>query len=79
MSSPSTRRLELVRKRDVYQRFDVPEYWYVDLDAERIEVYRLREGRYGTPDMLTGKDVLSSPLVPGFSVGVDEVLGLPQA
>ncbi|MEX2552885.1 MAG: Uma2 family endonuclease [Actinomycetota bacterium] len=41
ISSPSTRRLELVRKRDLYARFGVPEYWYVDLEAELLEVYAL--------------------------------------
>ncbi|HWB72730.1 MAG TPA: Uma2 family endonuclease, partial [Egibacteraceae bacterium] len=40
VSSPSTRHLELVRKRELYERYGVPEYWYVDLDAERVEVYR---------------------------------------
>jgi Uma2 family endonuclease len=34
VSSPSTRRLELVRKRELYQRFGVPGYWVVDLDAD---------------------------------------------
>jgi Uma2 family endonuclease len=46
VSSPSTRRLELVRKRELYQRFGVPEYWYVDLEADRVEVYRLSRGSY---------------------------------
>ena len=35
ISSPSTRRLELVRKRELYQWFEVPEYWYVDLELDR--------------------------------------------
>lgn len=75
VSSPSTRRLELVRKRELYERFGAAEYWYVDLDAERIEVYRLEGGRYGSPRMLGHGDVLESPEVPGFSVAVDDLLG----
>ncbi len=78
VSSPSTRRLELVRKRELYERFGVPEYWYVDLDADRIEVYRLEEGRYVTPALLGRGERLTSPLLPGFGVGVDEVLGAPE-
>src|SRR5262249_1604689 len=34
VSSPSTRHTDLVRKRDLFERFGVPEYWFVDLDAE---------------------------------------------
>jgi Uma2 family endonuclease len=78
ISSPSTRRLELVRKRELYERFGVPEYWYVDLDADRIEVYRLAEGRYPVPALLIRGQRLESPLLPGFGVGVDEVLGPPE-
>jgi len=27
----------------------VLEYWYVDLESDRVEVYRLEHGRYGSP------------------------------
>jgi Uma2 family endonuclease len=79
VSSPSTRRLELVRKRELYERFGVPEYWYVDLDADRVEIHRLTEGRFGPPTLLVRTDRLESPLLPGWSLSVDEVLGPPEA
>ncbi len=78
VSSPSTRRLELVRKRELYERFGVPEYWYVGLDAERIERYRLGEDGYGRPEILVRGDVLESSQVPGFALQVTDVLGAPQ-
>jgi Uma2 family endonuclease len=53
----------------------VPEYWYVDLDADRIEVYRLVAGRYGTPVLLERGDRLSSAQIPHLSLDVDELLG----
>ncbi|MGH8930789.1 MAG: Uma2 family endonuclease [Egibacteraceae bacterium] len=74
VSSPSMRRLELVRKRELYQRFGVPEYWYVDLDADRVEVYRLCDGMYGLPTLLGMDDTLTSPQLPGFVLGVRELL-----
>lgn len=73
VSSPTTRRLELTRKRDLYEHHGVPEYWYVDLDAERIEVYRLAEGAYATPSLLTKTDVLESPLLPGLTIAAGAV------
>jgi Uma2 family endonuclease len=78
VSSPSMRRLEIVRKRSLYERFKVPEYWYVDLDADRIEVYRLRAEAYGAPEILSRGEALTSDLLPGFSVSVDEILGEPE-
>jgi Uma2 family endonuclease len=78
VSSPSTRRLELIRKRELYHRFGVPEYWYVDLDADRVEVYRLTEGVYGSPEILVRGQVLESPQVPGFTLAVGELLGTPE-
>jgi Uma2 family endonuclease len=75
VSSPSTRRLELVRKKELYARFGVPEYWYVDLDAERVEIYRLEDDAYGWPLMVAADGSLSTPLIPGFAIAVSELLG----
>jgi Uma2 family endonuclease len=78
ISSPSTRRLELVRKRELYERFQVPEYWYVDLDADRVEVYRLSEGVYPVPQLRYRGEELTSVHLPGFAMPVDEALGMDQ-
>ncbi len=76
VSSLSTRHLELVGKRALYERYGVPEYWYVDLDAERVEVYRLAaDGRYGQPILLHTGDDLDSPQLPGFGVPVEDLMG----
>ncbi|MGH2767811.1 MAG: Uma2 family endonuclease [Actinomycetota bacterium] len=75
VSSPSTRRLELVRKRELYERFGIPEYWYVDLDADRVEISRLEGGRYGPPKILTRGELLESAEIPGFSLAVGDLLG----
>ena len=75
VSSPSTRHRELVRKRELYARFGVPEYWYVDRDTEEIYVDRLHEGRYSETRTYRRGDVLESPEIPGFSIEVDYLLG----
>ena len=38
--SPSTRRADRGKKRDLYQDKGVPEYWVVDTDARTVERYR---------------------------------------
>jgi Uma2 family endonuclease len=74
ISSPTTRRLELVRKREIYQRFGVPEYWYVDLELDRVEVYVLREDAYPAPAIRYPGETLEPAGLPGLSVPVAEAL-----
>jgi Uma2 family endonuclease len=78
VSSPSTRRLELVRKRKLYERYGVPEYWFVDLDADRVEVYGLRDDIYAAPILVSRGDVLETPQVAELALDVDDLLGPPQ-
>jgi Uma2 family endonuclease len=61
-------RLDRVRKRDLYSRFGVREYWVVDPDADRVEVYRLREGTYGKPEILEAGETLTSEILPGMRI-----------
>ena len=75
VSSPSTRRLDLVKKRALYEREGVPEFWFVDLDADLIDVHRLGQGgAYGTPGTLDEDAVLTCLAAPGFELSVLEAL-----
>jgi len=50
--SPSTAFHDHKRKREVYERSGVKEYWLVDPVERTIHIYRLDEnGRYGKPDV----------------------------
>jgi Uma2 family endonuclease len=75
VSSPSTRRLDLIKKRNLYERESVPEFWFVDLDADQVDVHRLdASGRYGQPRSLGEGATLTSLAAPGFALSVDEAL-----
>jgi Uma2 family endonuclease len=75
VSSPSTHRTDQTRKLEVYQRYGVPEYWFVDLDGDRILVHRLEGARYAGPRVFGRGEALTSPLLPGLSIPIDDVLG----
>ena len=77
VSSPSTRKIDLGKKKELYERYGVPEYWFVDLEADRIEVYFLQEDRYASPTLVTRGQTLSSPLLPGLEVPVAQLLRPP--
>jgi Uma2 family endonuclease len=72
VSSPSTRRRDLGRKMELYAELGVPEYWFVDLDARRIEVRLLEGATYAAPRLFEG--LLASPTLPGLEVSVPDVL-----
>jgi Uma2 family endonuclease len=70
----SDARRDRVLKRDLYERFGVPEYWIVDGEADRVEVYRNENGRYGKPKIFEPGDTLTLESLPGFSIDVATLL-----
>lgn len=77
--SPSTARHDTIRKRALYERFGVQEYWIVPLHDERIEVLRLEDGRYGRPIIFDTESTLTSPLLPGFELAIADVFPADEA
>ena len=63
-------RHDRVRKRALYARAGVPEYWIVDPESDRLEVHRLDHGGYAKPEILEAGDTLTTPLLPGFALDV---------
>ncbi len=65
-------------KRRLYARRGVPEYWIIDWQARRGEVYRQEQGELRLVATLGEEDRLQSPLLPGFSCPVQQLFaGLP--
>jgi Uma2 family endonuclease len=71
VSDPRTDR---VRKRDLYARHGVPEYWIVDPDADRVEVYGLEGSAYPKPSILEPGDVLAGASLPHLRIDVTGLL-----
>jgi Uma2 family endonuclease len=68
--SASNRNHDQVLKLDLYDRFDVLEYWIFDPDRRTVQAYRrTAEGlRLAVELSAVAGDVLTSPLLPGFSL-----------
>jgi Uma2 family endonuclease len=62
----SDERRDLRIKRDRYERHGVPEYWAVLPEADQVQVFRLREGSYGRPELFEPGDFLSPVGLPGL-------------
>ena len=59
--SPSTRQLDLGRKRSVYAREGVGHLWFVDPGAQTLEAFELRDGQWMLIDTLFGDAPVSLP------------------
>lgn len=71
--SPSTRRLDMITKLELYARHGVKEYWIADPAARTIAVMLLNNSRYDTVAEYGVDDTLVSPTLEGFSVALDRI------
>lgn len=72
----------LARDRDVkarlYARAAIAEYWLVDVERERVVVYRdpdAMQGRYQSREMRSGDEVLECRSLPGLSLPLSRLFG----
>lgn len=75
--SPSTWRFDTGPKKDTYERLGLPELWLVDTKAEKVLVHRRSSSEASTFDVtleIGATEVLTSPLLPGFTLAVSELL-----
>lgn len=56
-----------------YAFWDVREYWLVDREARRVEVFRPQGDSYGRPVILNEDETLASPILLGFTCPVSEL------
>jgi len=75
--SPGTRRRDKGRKRAIYDREGVREYWIVDPEAQAVTALRRPQADAGLADLTTAAaasgDVLTSPLFPGLRLPIRDV------
>lgn len=57
--SPSTRKVDLTEKRDIYARYGVQNLWYLDPDKPTLEALALDTGAYLSLGRVTGKKIVS--------------------
>lgn len=60
--SPSTKMLDLLLKRGVYEQAGVPSYWILDPEQETLTVLELVDGLYVERDVVAGEKVFEATL-----------------
>jgi Uma2 family endonuclease len=70
--SPSTRKRDETRKRDLYERDGVDEYWIIDPVNDAVRVHRRGlDGTFTAPQtlsLLASSHVLTTDLLPGLEI-----------
>ncbi len=71
--SPSNNKKELKNKYEVYEESGVKEYWVVMPYEKTILIYTLINNKYTPSNLLTSGDVVTSSILPGFSLDLAEL------
>jgi len=72
--SPGNNKKELLDKYRIYEEFGVKEYWVVSQSNQNILIYSLStEGKYVSSKMFTLSEEVSSSVLPGFVLKLDDV------
>ena len=72
----ANRRRDLSAKRKLYGKYGVEEYWIVDKDNLSVSIFRLEGKILKEVATLSGENELTSPMLPGFQLKVDEIFNL---
>jgi Uma2 family endonuclease len=73
--SETTAEIDRTTKLKLYARHGVQEYWLIDPEACSAEIYRREARGFERVASLKSSDSLTTPLLPGFSVPLRELVG----
>lgn len=72
---PSSVRRDRFVKRDIYERFGVPEYWLVDPQNRSIEIYRLVENQFKIHEVASENEEIHSISLENFTLDLARIFG----
>jgi Uma2 family endonuclease len=71
--SPSTAKLDVGRKREIYAESGVREMWVIAPETRTVEVHRFAENREQPVAILSIGETLASPVLPGLALPIADV------
>lgn len=73
--SPGSIKRDRIEKKELYEKFAVPEFWIVDPNNQSIEVYQFLEGRYQIFAFAAEAGTVQSAVLPGLDLDIAPVFG----
>lgn len=71
--SETTAHRDLVKKKRLYAKFGVKEYWIIDPEERIAEIYTLRGDTFFLTNSLSVNDTLESPLLLGLKIRLSDI------
>ena len=71
--SPWSLKKNKIKKKELYEKFGLKEYWMVDFRNHSIEVYSLIKGRLVLDRLVSENEKRRSVLFPGFEIEVEQI------
>ncbi|MCD6384156.1 Uma2 family endonuclease [Candidatus Sumerlaeota bacterium] len=71
--SPTSGYYDLIRKKKIYAKYGVKEYWIVDPDTRLVEIYENKEGKYVTIYSANEQGEVISRVIPGFKIDIKTI------
>ncbi len=71
--SESTAYRDLVKKKKLYSRFGVREYWIVDPGEKTVEIYSIKDEVFLLKNVFSSNDILQSSLLSGLKIKLSDV------
>ncbi len=75
--SPTSIHRDRYRKKAMYEKFGVPEYWIVDALYKTVEVLTLQEGGYILHSFARESGIVESKVIKGFQIEIADIF-LPR-
>lgn len=71
--SPYSASTDMKKKKQLYQRFGVREYWIVNPEEKKVEIYLLHGGRYELKGVFLKHDTIESEQIQDLKISLQEI------
>lgn len=74
--SPGAAYYDLIEKKEIYERFEVKEYWIVDPKKRRVEIYNNVDQHFELYQRIEGAGVVKSLVIKGFEITLENIFSM---